>query len=75
MSAAASLYRILHMLATTCSLPAVLLRDPDLIKNVIIKDFASFEETTMHVVDLLLAPNPIACVREKWNFLDSFLSG
>lgn len=51
------------------SSPAIVLRDPDLIKNVLIRDFDSFHGNDQHIsekLDPLLAVNPFLNVGEKW---------
>lgn len=51
------------------SAPAIVLRDPDLVKNVLIRDFDSFHGNDQHIsekLDPLLAVNPFLNVGEKW---------
>lgn len=51
------------------STPAIMLRDSELIKNVLIRDFNYFEKVNMHMVekyDPLLAINPFFNIGEKW---------
>ena len=52
-----------------CFQPTVVLRDPDLIKDVLIKDFNSFHQNDMFVdekADPLLANNPFVVTGERW---------
>lgn len=49
--------------------PAVMLRDPDLIKSVLVKDFGSFAANDFPLdekVDPLLAHNPFMVTGERW---------
>lgn len=49
--------------------PAILLRDPDLVKDVLIKDFSSFEENDFPINkdrDKLLATNPFFTTGAAW---------
>ncbi|XP_067000520.2 cytochrome P450 6j1 [Anabrus simplex] len=63
--------------------PAVLVRDPDLIKAILIKDFQSFERNARSIdekMDPLLARNPSFNSGEKWEKMrsqltPSFMSG
>lgn len=49
--------------------PSIMLRDLDLIKDVLIKDFASFHSNDMDFntdVDVIMASNPFVLTGEKW---------
>lgn len=50
------------------SKPAVVLRDPDLIKDVLVKDFNSFAANDFHVdeYDPLFGLSPFFCMDETW---------
>lgn len=64
--------------------PAVLIRDPELIKDVLIKDAFSFHRNEMAGMfdpnkDPMLAWNPFLCENEKWkrgrNIFNSMFTG
>ncbi|XP_065352450.1 cytochrome P450 9e2-like [Cloeon dipterum] len=52
--------------------PAILVRDPELIKHVLVKDFSSFHDNDVHInekVDPMLAYNIFSIHGPKWKFL------
>lgn len=47
--------------------PSILVRDPDVVKDVLIKDFASFSENDIHAgKEDLLSFNPFGLVGDQW---------
>ncbi|GLH16470.1 Cytochrome P450 6j1 [Gryllus bimaculatus] len=57
--------------------PGILVRDPEMVKTVLMKDFHSFEDNAIIVdpkMDPLLAKNPFFVSGEKWKNMRSVLS-
>lgn len=60
-----------------CFTPSLVLRDPDIIKDVLIKDYLSFNENDLGFdenQDPLLAQNPFVTTGEKWKQSRALLS-